>query len=963
MTLLLTACGGGGGGGSDDLPSTRPEGSADGKAQHGPIRNANISAYSWNGSQGQFLASTTSDDEGRYSLELGTESSNILVQSQGGDYTEEANTRSVSMDANGLKAVVYYEEGRTVNVQLTYFTHLAACRAEYLVGTGINASNAIVQANNEFSAIIGESITGVEPVDTTKAEAFTPFMTPAHRYGIAVAAVSLAVDSIRQRDGADNSTDTYTVKYFTNIGCSDILADGVLDGIAESTPGNPSGQLYLGNTAITTETYRKLLARSVIDFGDHENNRTGLVASDLLEMANSVSLSASALFGGAAGEPVDNQPPMIVATTAEGTLLAGTTEIVFDVQDPLGVSSIEFYVDGVFFASAQPNDPTMLINTTLFGDGDHEVSVVASDVLGNTSEPVAFTYNFVNTGASVSITSAALVNSTDYMASGSFVGNGAGVDRIEVNGVVAILDTNAQTWTADVELVGGQDTVQAVIFDSLGNSTTEELVVNIDVFSPTINSWSMTARFTNYDGLWNRCELGSISESTSNTRPVCLNAERISLNGTAVSASLTNDDYIVLAVDFSDPQGQGTFSDNADIVIDYQVLLNDEITKDWSVLSRPEPEFRFAYLPVTTEFFGENFYQVSRDDTFKVNVRATDKTGNYHTVDFNFSLDLLMPAVAVTTDIDERLFGNPYANRSNLNGADVEVAYTYDNSSSMPYLIYLDPSNNHLLTQSYESAQRFNLVRTRTDWEWRVKWERELNNWVTVTQLYYESCNGSTFTKITPPNSIIGAYRSINSDWESPPQPSTWNSQFSKYPCIDDFGGNNWNLHETSSDRSRAAHYASTDEDDNFEYRRFNFDERKVYTTEVAAGYPRNELQSYTTTYTVTDTAVRVVDETHGVEIIPRNGWYRIPPNTIVKIIRTVELPFATNYTDQRVALDDSTVPYTSVIYQDTQLTWKIDTHLDITRAINPGSIDEVDSVSQTVSTEGLGIKTYTMSR
>jgi hypothetical protein len=986
LVLALVACGGGGGGGSDS-PTTRPEGTAQGKAQHGPIRNAIISAFEWSaGEKGRFYNSTTSDDEGKYLLGLDASSTHLLVSTKEGQYPEESNGRSVSMGNDSLKAIIYYEQGKSVDVQLTYFTTLAACRAEYLVAEGATVGNAVTQANSEFSAIIGESITGTEPVDTTKAEAFTAFMTPAHRYGIAVAGISLAVDKIRQNDGGDASNDIYTVKHFTNLGCKDILADGELNGIAESTPGNPSGQLYLGSTAISTETYRRLIATSIIEFGDHENNKTGLAVNDLLEMANSISLSSSALFGGEAGQPVDNTPPVISVITTPGTLLAGESEIVFNVQDPLGVLSIEAYLDGDLLANIPVDDQVVRINTALFADGHHDFALIATDVLGNRSAEIGeaslFTYHFLNSGAGLVFDSPTLVNNTEYVATGTFEDNGAGIDQIVVDGVEAVLDFDNSTFEAEITLTGNAtNLVQGVITDTLGNSSDVELAVDVDIIPPSINDRQMIARFTDYSGQLNLCEIGELDDSSGITRPVCLNAELVSLNGATVSGSLTNDGFVVVSSEIGD---SGTIRTSVtDLDVEYTYIVGDTTVVDWSPVTRPVPNLQLVYVPITTEYFGSNFYQTDAETVHTVKMRVTDNATNSNIQSFSFKLDVLTPAIEVTPEVkQESLFSTAYQNRQELNLETYRVEYTYNNESSLPYVISIDPQNRHLVTQNWEGAIRKNRARQIGTRRWVVNGSSPFVLGVpdgTYDKLYKWTGDSNVYTAPEQPATLdfVDVEKNVLAPLSTEPLVDvlcasqsgyTWRASHwhevggSSHKHTADF----WSDYTILSNSGKSGACNGL----NFYHGSWysgsstqNLYTQVKYEVEYEDGYPRNDVVSYSETYGVSDTEIVVVNKTLGTEIFPINGWYKIPPNTQVEIVAETELPLIHHKTDIRVGANDDTVPFGSEVFQDTAITWEFDTDIEISRAIDPGDIGLVSTTSQTVTMEGFGVKSYSITR
>ena len=986
LALGLVACGGD----SSDksLPDTRPTGSAEGKAQHGPIRNATISAYLWEGSRGEFLAQTKTDEEGLYTLELSVPTSDLILVSSGGNYLEEATGRDISMGAgDSLKAAIRYNQGKSSPVQLTYFTTLAACRAEYLVENGLNTGNAITQANNELSAIIGESITGVEPVDVTKTDAFTPYMTPAHRYGIAVAAVSLAVDNIRRNNQALESNDTYTVKYFTNLGCKDILNDGILDGISEGSQGNPSGQLYLGNTPITTETYRKLLALSVIEFGSHKNNRTGLDTDNLLEMANGISKSASSLFGGIEGEPVDSAPPTITINVAQNTLFAGSVEIELDVQDPLGVDTIDVYLDGVFFTQVQADNQVLQINTASFADGDHDVVIIATDILGNTSAPLeeaqTFTFQFINTGPGVSLSSPTLINSTSYAATGSFVLNGADVRAILVNGIEATINTENATFEAIVEVNGGVNEVQAVITDSLGNSTETTHLVKVDLIPPTLSIWDTNVTFTLYDGHLNRCEYGYLGRNNGANRPVCLSTENTSLNGLPVSWDLSNDGYIMVGAEIVDLQGDGIFSDIRNIKAEYRYKKGDVEFTEWAIVQRENPDDRVVVVPFATEFLGDDFYQVDRDTVHTIEIKITDEAGNAVYETYRVRLDVLTPALKVSTiEKSAALFAASFANRQALNLQTYEVEYAYNNYSSIPYLITVSPQNGHSASQSFEGSIRKNQVYEVADglfesWEVIPQTYESIietrqageykRNWPSVQTLF--RYNDGAFSAVsagerTKPAVFIqsdGYTPSSSKETDIPNLDCTSSGLLTSggfYETVQTY--NDYFSDPTINTSNYCMRYVT-----NPKY--FYYQVRTSYTYSkyrTVTGYPRNELSAYSQTYNINDSAIQIIDKTRGIEIFPVNGWYRIPPTTNVSIHSRTTLPFIENKMDARVESNTNTVPYGSEIYQDKSITWNMNTDIKIGRAIDPGGdITAFSALTKTETLEGLGIKSYTLSR
>lgn len=945
----------------------RSSGTATGVAQHGPIRNATISAYSWEtGSQGEFISSTNSNEIGEYELSITYKNTPVWITTFGGDYQEESSSRTIAMGQDELKAIVAYESGKTINVQLTFFTNTAACFAEYLVGKGEVVNTAITQANEIMTAYAGVPITATRPIDVTQDRSFTTQITPSHRYGMVIAGISEALEGLRIKDGAPENSSMYTSKALATIACEDAM-DGLLDGIGKISESNPSGQLYIGSTALNYDFYRTIIAKGVLEFASNENNKTGLSVEDVLPTANAISTSDLAIFGETEGGPVDTVGPTITNKIAENTLLSGTVDVEFVVSDPVGLgdSEISFFVDGDLAATSQNSDPTMHLDTSPFADGDHTIKVVAQDVLGNISE-AEFTYVFANAGPGIAINSPTLVNNINYTVTGTYTAQLSPVSEIVVRDTVATLNKEEGTWSASLTLEGGSNDIEAVIYDGQGNSSTTSFVVDVDLFNPNLASWATNVEFTNYDGQLNTCELGRLDISTSPDRPICFNAELTGLEGKAVSGSLVNDGYIVLGVDLSDPKGSyGIFSDIENIKLEYRVFVDSVLIVDWQGVPRPNPTSRLAYLPVTTEYFGDDFFLVNQNDKFEVNIRATDEAGNDSTLTYNFTLDVLTPPVNFNTSVNADLFKIPFSNRSSLIGRDVVVSYSYQNLSNISYLLKFDAGKQNRVTNTYESAIRKNKARIVSEQYWNV-WainctlntsdpcEKDKSG-VYVYKMFYRIQKIGVYSYFKTLPGRIDTVGTTYSDWEmlhtdTIPPPANESVVDREYLGCRYYGDQTYNCGAPwiFPDALEAAYQTTLNTE---------------YTVEYAAGYPRNEFVTHQNHYDFVNNDFSVVNLTEAKEIYPVNSWYLIPKGAEIKIEKKSRIPLITHYTDSRVSSNAKSVPYTSTIYEDKEIRWDIDTNLNVTRAIFPGSFEALDKLSETESTQGKGIVSFKINR
>ena len=81
-----------------------------------------------------------------------------------------------------------------------------------------------------------------------------------------------------------------------------------------------------------------------------------------------------------------------------------------------------------------------------------------------------------------------------------------------------------------------------------------------------------------------------------------------------------------------------------------------------------------------------------------------------------------------------------------------------------------------------------------------------------------------------------------------------------------------------------------------------------------------------------------VTNETLGQVILPINGWYAIPKQTSISVVKTARMPVLTHFFDEELS-NLGALGY-SLKKQDKTTVWKIDTDLTMNRVIDPGEPD-----------------------
>jgi len=394
--LLLSACGGGSGGGSGDLPATRATTVVSGVAFDGLILNGDVSVFAFNGGvKGELLGSGVTNSRGEYTISFKTNDRPIMIEVSGGRYVEEASAKSVPLQQGDvLRAVMNHQSGVPLTMAMTYYSNLAAGLSSYLAGTGMNVSTAINVANRRMSDLIGLDITQTVPVDVTLLDNASAVLTDSLRYGFATASISAWTVWASEQNGLDPHV-LYTSINFAKRAYDDIIYDGQLDGHGTKGP------VSVGVVPLSSETYRTELARNILVMAGNPKNVTGFAAADLVELAQLVASSGDDVF---VGPPVDintDAPVISNVTPAGNELVTGTIQVAADVSDLVGLSTVVFKVDGVDHETVYVAQASTSIDTLTLADGNHIISIVATNILGAESQ-YDFTLLVSNAGITIS---------------------------------------------------------------------------------------------------------------------------------------------------------------------------------------------------------------------------------------------------------------------------------------------------------------------------------------------------------------------------------------------------------------------------------------------------------------------------------------------------------------------------------------------------------------------------------
>jgi hypothetical protein len=200
-------------------------------------------------------------------------------------------------------------------------------------------------------------------------------------------------------------------------------------------------------------------------------------------------------------------PTVAISSPATSSSVSGTVSISVSAEDNVGVTKVEFYVNGVLVATEAASPYVYSWNTATLASGTYTLTVKAYDAAGNVGES-SKTVSVVNndiTAPTVALTaplSNSIVSGTIAVSAGASDNVGVNMVELYANGVL-LFASNASpynfTWDT-TQVANGSYILTARAVDSSGNSGTSSAVTvtvqNADTSAPTISAFSMPTSAT-----------------------------------------------------------------------------------------------------------------------------------------------------------------------------------------------------------------------------------------------------------------------------------------------------------------------------------------------------------------------------------------------------------------------------------------------------------------------------------
>ena len=239
-------------------------------------------------------------------------------------------------------------------------------------------------------------------------------------------------------------------------------------------PANNKGLLLNSSNKASSDSYRTFASSKAVDV----NQRPKLVVTYTLQSDSTA-------------------PTVSIASPASSTTLGGTVSVTANASDNVGVTKVEFYLNGALQTSATAAPYSFSWNTATITNGSYTLSAKAYDAAGNVGQSANVVVTVFNDAVAptVSITSPASSSTVSGTVSVTVnASDNVGVTKVEfyLNGALQATDTVAPysfSWNV-ATIANGSYTLSAKAYDATGNvGQSANLVVTVlnDSVAPTVS--------------------------------------------------------------------------------------------------------------------------------------------------------------------------------------------------------------------------------------------------------------------------------------------------------------------------------------------------------------------------------------------------------------------------------------------------------------------------------------------
>ncbi len=226
-----------------------------------------------------------------------------------------------------------------------------------------------------------------------------------------------------------------------------------------------------------------------------------VVVSDNDGYVDSMYLYVNATPAGSGGSSDTAAPTVSLTSPLNGATVSGTTTVSASASDNVGVTKVEFYVDGTLKGSDTSSPYSVTWDTTTATNGNHTLLAKASDAAGNVGSSASVSVTVSNssdtTPPTVSLSASPggpTYTSAQTLTLTAAASDNVGVTKVEFyDGTLLKGTSTTSPYTVNWPITATDNGTHPWItkaYDAAGNSTVSaalSLTVNIDTTAPTVS--------------------------------------------------------------------------------------------------------------------------------------------------------------------------------------------------------------------------------------------------------------------------------------------------------------------------------------------------------------------------------------------------------------------------------------------------------------------------------------------
>jgi hypothetical protein len=352
-----------------------------------PITGAQIRVVRLDVNAGEVVGTTTTDEEGNFTVELRETEGTVLVELLGagqGSTADPLTDKPLSLSLTDRFSAIVPDlilgESRE-GIVVSPWSTLIAARVQWDVATNPRPyADALGATTQLFTHHFGErAFLDSLPLSPTAGP--TNGLSTSALHGFATTSLSAVGVDLSRRLMLTPSGLINTIS-LTQWLADDLRADGAFNGSGTKGPIN-----ILDDQYVDIELTRALLGAAMGSFATSTENKSGVGLGDLTAIITAMSTDTSVLYGKAAAVATSTGPGAVITIMSPTASAEYRDEVVITgkAESPIGVAGVELSLDGVPIGNGGERASTTKIVWTIkapIEDGFHTLRVDAKDASG-----------------------------------------------------------------------------------------------------------------------------------------------------------------------------------------------------------------------------------------------------------------------------------------------------------------------------------------------------------------------------------------------------------------------------------------------------------------------------------------------------------------------------------------------------------------------------------------------------